>query len=144
MKRDIAIAIIAGFIIGAIVAIVVTNLPKIISGGIKFQSSKPAPTPTVIQDKNPNSTLELILNTPKDESISDTKSLEISGSTNPNVSVFIESDNDHTAVNSNDSGSFTGKINLSEGVNAIVITVYDEAGNSNTKNLNIFYTAEKL
>ncbi len=144
MKRDIAMAIIVGFVIGAIVAVIVTNLPKIISGGINFQSSKPTVTPTAIEDKNVTSSLDLTLNSPKDDSISDTKSIEVSGSTKPHTPVLIESEIDQIMVESGDSGIFTSKINLSEGVNTIYFTIYDEAGNSNTKNLNIFYTTEKL
>ena len=144
MKRDIILAIIVGFIIGVIVALILTNLPKIVKEGIKLQSSKPIATPTVIQVKNTTSSLELTLDLPKDESISDTKSIEVSGQTKASMTVFIESEIDQMTVESNDAGGFAAKINLSEGVNTIFLTVYDEAGNSNTKNLNIFYTTEKL
>lgn len=144
MKRDITMAIIVGFIIGAIVAVVLTNLPKIISGGIKLQSSKPSATPTIIQEKDLTSSLELTVNSPKDESISDSKNIDITGSAKPQTPVFIESEIDQITVETNDSGEFSGKINLTEGINSIFLTVYDEAGNSNIKNLTIFYTTEKL
>lgn len=133
-----------GFIIGIIVALILTNLPKIVKEGIKLQSSNPIATPTIIQVQNATSSLELTLDSPKDESISDTKSIEVSGRTKASMTVFIESEIDQMTVESNDSGGFAGKINLSEGVNTIFLTVYDELGNSNTKNLNIFYTTEKL
>ncbi len=144
MKRDITLAIIVGFIIGVIVALILTNLPKIVKEGIKLQNSKPIATPTIIQVQNTTSSLDLTLDTPVNESISDTKIIEVSGSTKSHTTVFIESEIDQITVESNDTGAFTGKINLNEGVNAIFLTVYDEAGNSNTKNLNIFYTTEKL
>lgn len=144
MKRDITLAIIVGFIFGVIFALIITNLPKIVREGIKLQSYKPIATPTIIQVKNTTSAFELTLDLPKDESISDTKIIEVSGSTNPHMTVFIESEIDQMAVESNDAGVFAGKIILSEGVNTIFLTAYDEAGNSITKNLNIFYTTEKL
>lgn len=144
MKRDITLAIIVGFIFGVIVALILTNLPKIVKEGIKLQSSKPIATPTIIQVKNTTSSIELTVDSPKDESISDTKIIEVSGSTKPSTTVFIESEIDQMTVESNDSGGFAGKVILSEGVNTIFLTVYDEAGNSITKNLNIFYTTEKL
>lgn len=144
MKRDITLAIIVGFIIGVIVALILTNLPKIVKEGIKLQSSKPIATPTIIQVENTTSSFELTLNSPVNESISDTKIIAVSGTTKASMTVFIESEIDQMTVESNDSGAFAAKINLSEGVNTIFLTVYDDAGNSNTKNLNIFYTTEKL
>lgn len=137
-------AIIVGFIIGVIVALILTNLPKIVTEGINLQGAKPIATPTITQVQNTTSSLELTLDSPVNESISDTKIIEVSGRTNPHLTVFIESEIDQMTLDSNDSGGFAGKINLSEGVNTIFLTVYDEVGNSNTKNLNIFYTTEKL
>lgn len=144
MKRDITIAIIVGFIIGIIVALILTNLPKIVKDGIKISSSLPTASPTITQIENTASPFELTLDSPKDESISISKNIELSGHTKPHNIVIMESEIDQITVESNDTGAFSAKLDLREGVNSIFLTSYDETGNSDTKNINIFYTSEKL
>lgn len=143
MKKEILVAIIIGFFIGVITALTVTNLPKLISG-IKFQTVTQSPTPTISQIQESVINPDINIESPKDESVSDTKSVNISGSTDKNNTVLIESADDQVAEIASDSGRFSTKMNLREGVNTIYLTVYDQSGNSNTKTLNIYYTSEKL
>lgn len=144
MKKDIAVAILAGFVIGVIVALTAANLPQIIKGGIKVPTSNPPAAITPPQVETALQNLDFTLDEPKDESVSDTKIIDISGRAKTGQTVFIESQNDHKAVEVDASGNFTGKLNLTEGLNTIFITLYDETGNSNLKTINVYYTSEKL
>ncbi len=54
-------AIIVGFVIGAIVALTITNLPKIVSEGIKLQNGNPVATPTATQIKDTDSAFPLTI-----------------------------------------------------------------------------------
>jgi hypothetical protein len=82
----------------------------------------------VILDKEPP---ELVVNQPKDGFSTNDERMEISGTTEPNASVFV---NQHQAVVQSD-GSFSLSILLSEGENELVIEAVDRAGNKSTQEL---------
>lgn len=143
MKKEILVAILIGFFIGVVAALTVTNLPKLLKS-IKFQTVTKSPSPTISQIIETVVNPDINIESPRDESVSDTKSVNISGSIHKNNTILIESADDQVAEVASDSGRFSTKMNLREGANTIYFTVYDESGNSITKTLNVYYTTEKL
>ena len=144
MKKDILVAICVGFVLGAIAALTVTNLPKIIKEGIKTSSNKISATPAPLEIKTNIQSIDFSVDSPKDGSVSDNKSIDITGKAKAGQIVLIETENDQKAIDPDSSGNFTTKLNLNEGVNNIYLTIYDEGGNSNSKIISVYYTTEKL
>lgn len=142
MKKDVVVAILVGFLLGVVVALTASNLPKIIGENLKKSKALPIVSPTPLATST--SILEFAVEEPKDESVSDSKTLSITGLTRPNQTVVLASETDHDVLTADSSGRFASKLDLIEGVNRIYITVYDAAGNSAAKTLNIYYTTEKL
>lgn len=142
MKKDVLVAIGVGFILGTVVALAATNLPQIIKTlKVPIVNQPPSPTPQVTTAPQNQ---EFTIDAPADESVAETKTIDISGTTRGGKMILIETATDNTTVNLDDSGRFTGKLNLTEGVNTIYVTLYDDNGNSATKTLNVYYTTEKL
>jgi hypothetical protein len=145
MKNDVVIAIIIGFFLGAIAALIVVNIPSIVNTGkknltaiSKSQESSPTPTPT----KTAKFTIEI--SEPMDNEIAKTNKITIKGKTINNSQLMLEGKNETTAVLTSADGSFTGETGLSEGYNEITITVYNQSGESISKSIKVFYTPEKL
>lgn len=143
MKKEIIVAIIIGFFIGAAAAWSMTHLPKLLNG-IKIQTSTKPPSPAISQIQNTSISPDIKIDSPKDESVSDSKSIDVTGSIARGNTILIESLDNQITTQASDSGSFSSKVSLREGANTIYLTVYDQSGNSNTKSLNIYYTTEKL
>lgn len=142
MKKDVLIAVGVGFILGTVVALAATNLPQIIKS-IKVPTVKQAPSPTpeiTTAVQNP----QFSVDAPTDESIAETKTIDVSGHAKSGQTILMETENDQKVIESDNSGSFATKLNLVEGVNTIYFTVYDEEGSATTKAINVYYTSEKL
>lgn len=143
MKKEIIIAVIIGILIGSIVAVMAVNLPKLTTG-IKIQQSPISPTPSISKISETISNLSLSFDPNIDNSISEEKTINVTGTTLPKQLVFLETAYDQKAINADDSGKFSAKIDLSEGTNMIYGSVFDEDGNSISKTLTVYYTSEKL
>lgn len=143
MKSDVIIAMVVGFIIGTIVAVGATNIPKLLSYGNKSIS---APVPTNVTEEispspqNNTFTLEY----PKDESVSDTKIVTVSGHAKTGTNILIETDRDTKIVEATDSGSFDVPMKIAEGSNMIYITNFDTNGEIRSESRTVFYTPEDL
>lgn len=142
MKKDVLVAVGVGFILGTVVALAATNLPQIIKS-VKVPDVKqtPSPTPEITSAaQNP----QFSIDSPKDESIIETKTIDVSGQTKGDQIILVETENDQKVIESETDGNFTTKLNLTEGVNTIYFTVYDKEGLATTKSINVYYTTEKL
>lgn len=143
MKRDVVIAIFIGLILGGIGALLATSLPAIIKqrslSTDKLLHLSPTPPPA---DLTQLPTLDITQ--PKDQSISDNKTVDLVGQVKSASFVLLESDTEYKIVQATSGGTLKTQINLSEGANEIYISAYDDKGQANTKTLTVFYTSEKL
>lgn len=142
MKRDVVTAIIIGFILGGIGALTATNLPNILketTSSDKLPSLSPTETPQIAVDR-----ITLTIDQPQDQSISESKTIDLVGRAQQAMLILLESDRETKTIEATTDGIFRTKINLTEGANNIYITAYDDKGEANTKPLTIFYTSEKL
>lgn len=142
MKKDVTVAICAGFVLGIIVALTATNLPNILK--IKIPTTGQTPSPTAPEVKTPLPNLDLTVDSPKEESISDSKTATVSGHAKGGQTVLIETADNYDTPDIEASGKFTSKLDLAEGVNTVYFTLYDDNGNSIAKTVNVYYTTEKL
>lgn len=143
MKRDVVIAIFIGLILGGIGALLATSLPAIIKqrslSTDKLLRLSPTPPPTTLTQLP-----TLDITQPKDQSISDNKTVDLVGQVKSASFVLLESDTDYKTIQASPDGLIKTQLNLSEGANEIYISAYDDKGEINTKTLTVFYTSEKL
>lgn len=144
VKKDIGVAIFIGFLLGVAVALLATNLPKIIKEGIKYSQQLPLPTAVPTSIENTAAKLEFTLDTPQNDSIVGSEIIEVAGQAKEGQTIVVESSNDHLIMEASGSGNFAGKLNLLEGANKIYVTAYNSDGNFNAKTVNVYFTTEKL
>lgn len=131
-----------GFIIGTLVAVGATSLPKFLSSGKK---NNPSIVPTITSQYTPppqNDTFTLDL--PKDDSVSDTKIVTVSGRAKTGTTILIETESDAKVIEATASGSFDVPIKIVEGSNILYITNFDAGGEIRTQSRTVFYTPEDL
>ncbi|MBI2334875.1 hypothetical protein HYU96_03665 [Candidatus Daviesbacteria bacterium] len=88
--------------------------------------------------------LRIDLDQPDDNLLTFQSSLIISGSTLPGLAVLISTDTEDSVIESTKDGSFSTVIKLEEGVNNLMVIVFDEKGDSKSIERTIYYSREKL
>ena len=144
MKKDIIIAIIIGFFIGVIFAIIVINIFSFINS--KSVSDSPLPSPTNLPkeaiDKNTGPLLEI--KTPKNGDFFTEAKIKVEGKTNPNNILVVETDKEAKITKISDQGDFSEEIEINEGGNNLYLSAYNKKGENTSKIISVFYTKEKL
>ena len=145
MKKDTAVAIFIGFIIGGLAAFGVIYLPSLLSRVFRTndQVTVPAPTPPVSISAT---ALSLDITEPEDNSVILTDKTTIKGKIQPESAklIIVDTNNESVTISTNDIGEFSEEVSLDEGINPISVSAYDDNGNRETKTVTLFYTAEKL
>jgi hypothetical protein len=145
MKKDIIIAVIVGFVLGVGSALLIVNLPSLLTLLKRTAPSQLAtinPTPTLPTVSNTSSLLTL--ESPAPESIATSKNIQITGKTAPGTILVLTTERDNSPYEASESGNFAFPLSLKEGANTAIITAYNESGEAETKTLTIYYTSEKL
>ncbi len=150
MNKDALLATIIGFAVGLLLAGAVLMGPKLIAQipniKIPFLNSTPkANTDQSNPTADTATTAEhaLTIESPLADSISDTNSLIISGSTTAESVVVVAGLSDEDVATVGADGKYTGKIALQEGKNDIVITSF-LSGKPVNKTVTVFYSSVKL
>lgn len=144
MKKDIILALCSGAIIGSLAALFLTNLPNFAKERSKQPETNNGTTTQMNNSLNSVKPSELTIDSPPDNSVSDNKKIEVSGETQKDNTVVIETDLDNKVFVASSDGKFKIPVSLSEGVNQIYITAYNSQGDEANKNISVFYTSEKL
>ncbi len=142
MKKDVIIASLVGFVLGSVTAILVINLPNIVNKNLQtpITTDSLTPTPNSISKISPLLSIE----SPADESIVLTKSVEILGKATEGTLLVLDTELDNNVQVASGSGNFSFPVTLKEGANSYVLTAYNENGEGESKTLTLFYTSEKL
>jgi len=149
MKKDVIIAITAGFISGILVALFIINLPSFLnflklsvsSQNTQLSSESESITPTIALEK---AVLNLRIDSPANNSISEQKQIEIKGKAKSAKTIVIEYSKEIKIAQTDSDGDFSLKIDLAEGGNDIYVSAYTEQGEVESQILTVFYTTEKL
>lgn len=146
MKKDVIIAIVVGFGIGAVAAFAAVNIPSLIKKGTAIptgtiDSANISISPSVQISSIP---VTLEVTTPADETIMTSKNLKISGKTQNNNLVYAISDSDSAVTEADKNGAFGLTLTLSEGGNNIYLTSQNENGDEETKIMTVYFAPEKL
>ena len=141
MKKDVLSALVLGFLLGALVALIIVRLPSIIkrSDSSKLSINNEKTTPSVIIEKT-----AITIDKPKDLTIFGNSKIEISGKAQKAKVLTVESYKTSLILIPDESGNFKATIDLVEGGNPVIISGNDGIGNDETKTLNLFYTSEKI
>lgn len=143
MKKDLAIAISGGFLIGALVAVSVVTLPSFMKKKSSTQN-EPITNIIVTPSQKQEHALFLEITDPFDESIATSQEIKVSGKSQKSNTIVLDTDLGNTVTEAADDGSFSLTTRLVEGQNTLYITSYNENGDTETKSLTVFYTGEKL
>ncbi len=100
----------------------------------KIDSQTPTPTKTP--------TIFLSVDSPKDESISDSKTVRVSGKTNPEATIVILTLEGEEIVKPSLQGDFVTNITISSGTNFIKIVAMTPDGETQTVQKTVSYTSE--
>lgn len=97
---------------------------------------KSHPTPT------PNSNNYLVIDSPKEEDLTDRKTITVSGKTIPESTIIISTESDDQVVKPTSTGTFNATQTIDDGVNIISITSIFPDGTEKTIKRSITYTTE--
>ncbi len=109
---------------------------KVIPDSKTVQNDSQTPTPTLAP------TIFLTVDSPKDESISDSKTVRVSGKTNPEATVVILTLEGEEIVKPSLQGDFVTNITISSGTNFIKVIAMTPDGETQTIQRTVSYTTE--
>ena len=89
-------------------------------------------------------TLRLDLDQPDDDSLTFQNSIIVSGQTSSLKEVLIFTESQDLVLTSKKDGSFSTVLNLDEGVNRIMVAVFDVIGDTRYAERTVFYSKEKI
>ena len=141
MKKDVLSALILGFLLGALAALVIVRLPSIIKrpDSSKLTVKNEKITPTVFAEKT-----SITIDKPKDLTIFGNSKIEISGKAQKAKVLTVESYKTSLILIPDENGNFKATVDLVEGGNPLIISGNDGNGNDEIKTLNLFYTSENI
>jgi len=108
-----------------------TDEKKIVGIAMK-KTATPTPTPSFF----------ITVDSPKDESVSDTKTITVSGTTIPSATVIVSSPSVDQVLNPSTQGTFSTTIALDSDENQIVITAIALSGEQIQKKLSVTYSTQ--
>ncbi len=116
-----------------------------------YESAKPAkiaenpkPTPSSTRTAQNADSFLLVINEPKDESITNKRSLQVKGKTNPDNIVIISSNSEDITVRPTEDGEFNATITIAAGVNKLITTAINTDGDAKTDTKIVSFSAEEF
>ncbi|OGM76591.1 hypothetical protein A2210_01820 [Candidatus Woesebacteria bacterium RIFOXYA1_FULL_40_18] len=135
MRKEIFFAILAGSILGLIIAFGVWRANIALSNRTNGNSS-------ASQTPSPKPESSITLASPEDGAVITQNTVKISGLTKPNSQVVISTENADYIVKTEAGGAFESEIELTAGVNQLVISAFSENRESVSINLVLVYSSE--
>src|SRR5258708_11760541 len=104
----------------------------------KVAAAKITPTPT----STSNPSFFLTIDEPKDESVSDTKTIKITGKTISDATVIISTAGDDQIATASSSGDFSTSATIDNDENQVLVTSIAPSGDEIQKTLTVTYSTE--
>jgi len=137
MRKEILFAVLAGALFGLVIAFGVWKANSTMSQNYPNQTE----SQETAKPQTPQS-LQITLSEPESYDVVASDAVVVKGITQPNAAIsFSAEDSDYVAY-ANKSGAFEQEIKLTSGVNEIVITAFDSAGNNVGTKLTLVYSSE--
>ncbi len=139
LGRETIFAAIAGFALGLVAAWGVLSLPQLLQKKTSTTSNIEALKPGL----NTEAPVQILsLNSPEDESISQTNQVNISGKAFSGSTIVIDGPLADKVLEAPSDGNFSATLDLEEGANEIQITAYAPNGSEKTEVRTVNYTKE--
>jgi hypothetical protein len=139
MKKEVAIAIVIGLILGLVVTFGIYTARR--SGALNEESAGllASISPGTNPNTSPNSVNNsLVISSPEDGLITIDKEIQVSGTTDPNAFVFLMYQDQFKLEKADATGNFSTKIPTKNGPMIIVVRTIDENGNTAEDERGIF------
>lgn len=88
--------------------------------------------------------LILNLSSPDDNVFTASSDLLIQGKTSPRADIILSTEKEDFVVEASSSGSFSTTIKLTEGINSIEVSAFDNLGNNKSEQRTVYYSKEKI
>ncbi len=138
-----------GFVHLVLLFLVVAGAAAVI-GSYIFLQSKSVPdstnkTPSVTSASNiPQiAPLDLVIESPNENTLAEGKKINVKGKTSPNTTVVIYTDDNDTTIESDESGEFEGNIDLNNGINSLTVSAFREDGSQKSSTMDVVYDDQK-
>lgn len=129
------IMVIIGLLVAGVAFYIYQGTKTIKAPGTTVLTATPTPTPVT------NSTY-LNITSPTDESLTDKKTITVSGKTTPNATIVITTNSDQEIVEPSGQGDFSTTMTLASGANLIRITVFGSDGQTTFAQRTVTYSTE--
>lgn len=141
MRKEVLIAIIIGFGLGLVITFGIWTANKALK---ETAPATTAPTEEVEVTPMPAPTLELVITSPENNTISEKEIVELSGQTAPRAIIAITYPEGEKLLEADEDGSFSTEISLIGGDNLIKISAFNDEGDETTKTLTVVYSTAEI
>jgi hypothetical protein len=141
MKQERVILSFVAVLIGLLaagVAFYFYQSTKTVSTPNQITLNAPTPTPT------PKPNVYITLSNLNDEEVTDSKTLTVSGKTNPSATIIIYTDNGQQVIQPTNQGDFSTTITLDSGENLLKITSILPSGDTTNIQRTVTYSTENF
>lgn len=142
MRKEIIVAIIIGLFLGLIVAYGIRSAQISLENRQTTTQKAASNSQQATSQVTPAHTV--FITTPEPNTVTDKDSVAIIGTTSPESLISIINETDHIATIADETGNFTGTIDLSGGVNSIAIKSYNNQGEIAETSFMIIYSTADL
>ncbi len=142
MKKEVLIAIIAGLVLGLVITMGIYTANRSLNQQRAKKLMQNTPAPTTMPGNFNNKTLNITSHESFD--LMDTSALTLSGIAWPNAVVALISEADSQITRADAEGIFIFETRLIKGFNEIAVIASDETGATQTQNLVLTYSTNKI
>ena len=133
MRKEVLFAVLAGGLLGLIIAFGVSRLNSTLSDR-DSASTEASPTPST--------NVGLTLAKPSQNQVFSTSTIELSGLTTANTWIVISDEEEDYVIQTDNSGAFLEEVSLVGGLNQIVVTALAEDGSQISETVRVAYSTE--
>lgn len=139
MRKEVIAAVVTGIILGVIVAFGVWRANIALKPESQRQSESPSPSPS---EQAQTREFGLTIAKPEQNQVITQSPLSVSGITRAGSWVTISGEEEDYIIQADDKGEFIEEIELTGGVNQLVVTAFNEEGEETSQNLTLVYSTE--
>lgn len=145
MRKEVLVAIIIGFGLGLVITFGIWTANKALKDASTDSMETPAPLEEEIETALiPTPTLELLITSPENNTISEKETIEVVGQTAVKAIISIIYPDGEKLLEADEDGNFSTEISLVGGDNQIKISAFNNKGDEASKVLTIVYSTAKI
>lgn len=137
MRKEVVWAIVAGIVLGLVVAFGVYRINSTISSKKTTAGNRPTPSPTPSTPQE----FKVVLDQPEDDDVLTQNSVNVTGITKSLAFVTFSGEDGDFLVQADNSGAFSQSVDLVPGINQIKVTAFDPSGNQNASEVLVVYSS---